>query len=652
MLLAICMACGAPGQQDRVLILALDGLDPEIVNLLVSEGQLPHFQRLAEQGASGRLESREPLLSPIIWTTIATGRTADVHGIGDFIAVNERTGQSVPATSRMRKVRALWNIFSEAERSVAVVGWWATWPAEEVNGHLVSDHLCYHFTFRKGLEGDEEALALTWPPDLAPRIAGLVKRPADISPADASRFVDVEAEAYREDFTYQDELAHFRWVLATANTYRDVGLRLWQDQHPDLAMVYIEGVDSTSHLFGHLFRGENLKGELAEQALLYGRAAEEMYRYADEILGRYMAAMDEHTTLIVLSDHGFKLGELPTDPSMTRDMRRVRANQHRLHGYIGLLGRNVRPGTAPKNATILDMAPTILALAGLPAAKNMPGRVLMEVLDLPELPRISSYEEGDSVADQVEGDPGVDDQILERLRSLGYLDTTAPRSEKVLAGVMFEEGRLNEALSAYRELLEENPADGALLASIGAVLGEMGRFDEAEEYLDRAVEITPLNVSAYHNRGVIQEKRGEPEAAIASYRTALRYRPEFRPSRDALVRLVGSAALPLPDDPRHRQADELATQAAALARQGDYKAASELLDQAMSVAPDYALLYQYRSNVDYLLGDREGAMRALRRGMELDPDNALFRQNLRNLDAMPDAGVDREDDHEIPLPAQ
>lgn len=635
--LLIHAGCSSSPPTGRVLVLALDGLDPEIVELLISEGDLPHFARLARDGASGRLKSREPLLSPVIWTTVATGRTADVHGIGDFIAVNPRTGENVPATSRMRRVRALWNIFSDAQRSVEVIGWWATWPAEKVHGQLVSDHLCYHFMFQKGLEGDSETLALTWPPELGEELAPLVRRPDDISPAAAARFIDVPAADFQRAFSYDDDLSHFRWVLATAATYSDMGLDLWRREHPDLAMVYIEGVDSTSHLFGHLFRAENLAGDLAEQQKRYGRAAEEMYRYADEILGRYMEAMDVNTTLVVLSDHGFQLGTLPVDPSQMRDMRRVRANQHRLYGYIGLLGRGVRPATTISGASIMDMAPTLLALAGLPAAENMPGSVLVDVLDLPVPTRIASYEDEDEKEPEnsVAGDPAVDQEILERLRSLGYLDTTAQRSDQVLAGVMFNEGRLDEALAAYMKLLEKSPDNGALQASIGAVLGRLGRYDEAEEHLARALELTPLNASAYHNRGVILEKRGDRDTAIAAYRTALRYRPDFKPSQEALIRLVGTAALPVPTDPAFQRADVLASRAANLARRGDYEAANEILDQAEALAPDYALLYQYRSNIAYLRGDREGALAALRRGIELDPDNALLRENLRNLEDIP-----------------
>ena len=56
----------------------------------------------------------------------------------------------LPVTSGMRKVKALWNILSDKQKKVAVVGWWATWPAEDVNGAMVSDHLCYHFLFPQG----------------------------------------------------------------------------------------------------------------------------------------------------------------------------------------------------------------------------------------------------------------------------------------------------------------------------------------------------------------------------------------------------------------------------------------------------------------------------------------------------------------------
>ena len=56
------------------------------------------------------------------------------------------------------------------------------------------------------------------------------------------------------------------------------------------------------------------------------------------------------------------------------------------------------------------------------------------------------------------------------------------------------------------------------------------------------------------------------------------------------------------------------------------------LDEAQRIAPNLALLYQYRSNVAYLMGDRQAAIAALRQGLRLEPDNALFRENLKRLE--------------------
>ena len=99
--LALVLALGLAGcardpEPNRVLILGLDGVDPDTVNLLVSEGKLPNFARLKREGAEGRLISEKPLLSPVIWTTIATGKTPDRHGIGGFTAVNQRRASRSP----------------------------------------------------------------------------------------------------------------------------------------------------------------------------------------------------------------------------------------------------------------------------------------------------------------------------------------------------------------------------------------------------------------------------------------------------------------------------------------------------------------------------------------------------------------------------
>ena len=136
LLVAVTLTACSRSKPSHVIVLGLDGMDPQTVDLLMSEGKLPNFAKMRQHGAYAPLISAEPLLSPVVWTTIATGKGPDQHRIGHFVAVNEK-GDQLPVTSRIRKVKALWNILSDAGRRVAVVGWWATWPSEKVNGAIV-----------------------------------------------------------------------------------------------------------------------------------------------------------------------------------------------------------------------------------------------------------------------------------------------------------------------------------------------------------------------------------------------------------------------------------------------------------------------------------------------------------------------------------
>jgi predicted AlkP superfamily phosphohydrolase/phosphomutase/predicted negative regulator of RcsB-dependent stress response len=625
--------CGRQDDRERVIVLGLDGMEPSVVERMIDEGTLPNFRRLRDGGASGLLRSSKPLLSPIIWTTIATGKPPDAHGIGHFVATNPRTGKELPVTSAMRKVKALWNILSEAGRSVAVVGWWATWPAEPVRGAVVSDHTCYHFLFPDGGGGEAEPAGITYPADLLATLRPAIRRPDDLGPADVAPFITVSQEELSRRFDFSDDLSDFKWALATAQTYQRVGIELWQREHPDVLLVYIEGTDSVAHLFGHLFRAQDLAGELAAQQVKFGGAVEAMYRYADEIVGRYLAVMDDRTTLIVLSDHGFSLGDLPDDPSMTRDLRRVSERYHRIDGILYLYGRDVRRGTRIEGATILDIAPTVLALAGVAPAIDMSGRVLTDAVTVPDGPRtVASFEGAPTAAAPVAAAaPAVDDAVIEHLKSLGYLQSASPRGDRTLANLAFEAGRYAEAAATYEALVRDAPGDAALHASLAGALGALGRLDEAREQLRIASELDPLGAEAHHNQAVILERQGKRDEAIVEYRAALRYHPDYEPSRTALQRLGAADRSGAPRDPSQERARQLAARAEQSARRGAYDEALATLDEADRLAPRDALLAQYRSNVAYLKGDRAAAIAALERGLELEPDNQLFRQNLRRL---------------------
>jgi len=99
-----------------------------------------------------------------------------------------------------------------------------------------------------------------------------------------------------------------------------------------------------------------------------------------------------------------------------------------------------------------------------------------------------------------------------------------------------------------------------------------------------------------------------------------------------LQRLGAAPAQAAPQTESEKLATAMAERASQAARRGDYRGALNTLDEAARIAPRYALVYQYRSNVAYLMGDREGAIAALKKALGLEPDNALFQTNLRRLE--------------------
>src|SRR5262249_7216369 len=79
----------------RILVVGLDAADWQIALPLMGEGRMPNLARVVREGASGPLRSYDPMMSPLIWTTMVTGVGPDLHGIADFTVTDSSTGRQV-----------------------------------------------------------------------------------------------------------------------------------------------------------------------------------------------------------------------------------------------------------------------------------------------------------------------------------------------------------------------------------------------------------------------------------------------------------------------------------------------------------------------------------------------------------------------------
>ena len=161
-----------PDGGPRVLLIGIDGADMRIVDRLVGEGKLPNFARLKREGAWGPLRSVEPLLSPLVWTSIATGRRPQDHGVFDFVEITP-DGEPTPITSTRRLVPALWNLAGRYGRNAGFIGWYASYPAEEVRGFIVSDRVAFH-----QVKSDRATRGATYPEALAVELREELGEPA------------------------------------------------------------------------------------------------------------------------------------------------------------------------------------------------------------------------------------------------------------------------------------------------------------------------------------------------------------------------------------------------------------------------------------------------------------------------------------------
>jgi len=437
----------------KVMLIGLDSINFDCIDPLLKEGRLPNIQYLMKNGSYGKLKSIRPMASPVLWTSMVTGKnyykqginfflqnvyyvpTLDKpiliprgFGIHDIVKLFKIYKEEHTPIGKWRKVKAIWNILSEHKKTVGLVGYWCTWPAEEVNGFIVSDRFHFGGSFSsqkaEGLKLAKENTGetvpdLTYPTGLYKDIIGMRIHPSSLSPDTAKRFMNVDIDPSTYTINTDDKVSEIMMAYSQDESYARVGLELYNRYNPDFFSVYAEGPDVAGHLFWDAHEPDNpvFGGGVTEDNInKFGNTINAYYEYVDEILGRYLKVMDKDAILIVCSDHG--MGANPV-------VDQYPPGTHRIDGSIFLMGNGVKKKNEIDNASIMDITPTILYFLGLPVAKDMDGNILTQVAEDDFLTKhpvryIKTYEWGRGRGRGSEAAPH-DDELKGKFKSLGYI---------------------------------------------------------------------------------------------------------------------------------------------------------------------------------------------------------------------------------------
>jgi predicted AlkP superfamily phosphohydrolase/phosphomutase/tetratricopeptide (TPR) repeat protein len=483
----------------KVLLIGWDAADWKVINPLLDQGLMPTLDDFINHGVMGNLATLRPILSPMLWNSIATGKRPDKHGILGFMEPDTQTGGVRPVTSTSRKVKAIWNILTQRGYKTHVLGWFAGHPAEPINGISVSDL----FPYAVAPLDKEWPLppGTVHPESLRDTFAGLRMHPAEVTEAAILPWIPRAAEVDQE----KDKRLHsFSKILAENCSIHNAATWILQNEPWDFLAVYYNGIDHFCHGFMN-FHPPRMEGVPEDKFEIYKDVVNGAYRFHDMMLQTLLDLAGPDATVLLVSDHGFHSDHLrpvgiPKEPAGP-------AIQHRPFGVVCMKGANIKQDERVYGATLLDVTPTILTLFGLPVGEDMDGRVLVQAFEEPpEIARIASWEAepgecGMHPAD-LRMDPAAAQAVLQQFVALGYIQPPSENQAKAVEAAVREQQynlarahldgrRYQDALPILEELAKKSPEQIRFAQHLAQCYLLLRRREEAKTILQCLIVYEP-----------------------------------------------------------------------------------------------------------------------------------------------------------------
>lgn len=407
----------------RLLLVGWDSADWKLIHPLMDQGGMPALEGLVNSGTSGNLATLEPQLSPMLWTSIASGKMAYHHGVSGFTEVDPRSGAIVPVSAATRKCKTVWEMLAERGLKSHIVSWFATQGERELPGKMVSNMYCHVPDVPPDSDPDTwppPPPGTYWPEGLAELLNEDRVSPHDIDPDQVIRLFVPNAE--KVDQAKDNRLWQLAKRLAEAFSAHNAAVRLMElDREWDFFAVYYRTIDEICHQFMH-YHPPKMEGIPDDDFAIYREVVNGVYRMHDLMLRRLLELAGPETAVMLVSDHGFHSDHLR--PKFTPRVPAGITVWHRPQGVFVACGEGFRHDQLVFGARLLDITPTVLHYFGLPVGQDMEGRVLEDIFsEKRPIESIPSWESTSGVVrKRAPLNEGENRALLDQFVALGYID--------------------------------------------------------------------------------------------------------------------------------------------------------------------------------------------------------------------------------------
>ena len=275
----------------RVLLIGLDGATFTVLRPLMEAGVMPFLRSFLASGVSAPLRTIVPPLTPPAWTSLMTGRSPGHHGVFDFFRLESADSNNIRFfSSKDVRVPTIFSLAADHDKRVTVLNFPSTFPAPQLPGYVVPGWVPWR-----------QLRLACWPADLFDRL----KSDPNFNARELAMDMKLEERA-TEGCSDLDEFGP--WIdfhIRREENWFSIFETLNKEDPSELTAVLFDGVDKLQHLCWRFIRPEDAEPLKSPEEEKIRDLCLNYYNKLDGLLEKLCSSVDDDTTVVMASDHGF-----------------------------------------------------------------------------------------------------------------------------------------------------------------------------------------------------------------------------------------------------------------------------------------------------------------------------------------------------------